>query len=260
MAADGMLSGHVALNYADLKAFNDSGELSPSVFFSKRLGRGQYIPLDTTVEAAVETAFLHSTSTTFQTVEHDTTWYVLKVVFSEGSIARMFMIKELNWSSNGQRLQLSASIKSEWLRKASRDSPHLEVIEVPLSQMSVDDWGDRVLSVQFRLRELRALATCQQCSEAGRRLWKSPSADGHKYYCAGCWHAHCRAAPNVCGSLHEVQQKRLAAGESRSKAGGPASDASAEEAQDPGAPSEADTGLDNRGVQTKGDQNDDCVF
>jgi len=249
MASDGMVSGHVALNYADLKAFSDSGELSPSVFFSKRLSRGEYIPLDISVEAAVETAFLHSTSTTFESVEHDTTWYILKVTFSERSIARLFVSQELNWSSDRQRLQLSTSIKSEWLRKASQGGPRLEVIEVPLSQMSIDDWGDRVLSIQWQLQKLPVAGTCQQCSEAERWLWKSPSADGHKYYCASCWHAHCRADQGMCESLHEVQQNRLMAAEPGAE-------------EDPGAPlgaEEAEAGLDSRGAQTKGDQND-CVF
>ncbi|CAK0907881.1 unnamed protein product [Prorocentrum cordatum] len=38
-------------------------------------------------------------------------------------------------SSDRQRLELSAPIKGEWLRKAREDSPHLEIIKVPLSQM-----------------------------------------------------------------------------------------------------------------------------
>ena len=199
MASESGLVGYVALSLADLQAFNDGGELRPDVFCAPGV-KGKYVPLDPTMESAIETAVTQWFSASFLVAECDTKWYLVKLSFSNVTIASMFQAKELSWGVNMIRLRLWTSVNAKWFWKKCPDSlPKAELIEVPLSQMSMEDWGDRVLHWKLQVR-----ASCQQCSQADRSVWK---ATGGGHYCAECWHAHGKR--KVCGSLHELEQMKL---------------------------------------------------
>ena len=198
MASESGLVGYVALSLADLQAFDHAGELRPGVFCAPGV-KGKYVPLDPTMESAIETAVTQWFSASFLVAECDTKWDLVKLSFSNVTIASMFQAKELSWGVNMIRLRLWTSVNAKWCLKKCPDSlPKAELIEVPLSQVSMEDWGDRVLHWKLQVR-----ASCQQCSQADRSVWK---ATGGGHYCAECWHAHGKR--KVCGSLHALYLTR----------------------------------------------------
>lgn len=189
MAHQAQLTGFVALSHEDAKKFEASGQLEPGFFPEFQ----HYVPLDRSAEYAMETAILRMSSLALDMPVRKTTWYVAKVTFAEGAIADMFQRGLLHWSANMYRLELWAPLEAAWLlRGEGAGGPSMELIEVPVMQVGMDDWGDRVLSAQFWLNKSACPATCEHCGEGPRFLWEAPAGhDGS--FCSACWHAYVSA-------------------------------------------------------------------
>ena len=213
MASESGLVGYVALSLADLQAFDHAGELRPGVFCAPGV-KGKYVPLDPTMESAIETAVTQWFSASFLVAECDTKWYLVKLSFSNVTIASMFQAKELSWGVNLIRLRLWTSVNAKWFWKKCPDSlPKAELIEVPLSQMSMEDWGDRVLHWKLQVR-----ASCQQCSQADRSVWKATGGPLLRRALARTWQAEGVRQPARAGA--DEAPEALAQGRRWARQGG----------------------------------------
>lgn len=201
------VTGYVALSLADLEAFEKSGTLRPDIFTCPGVW-GKYVPLDATVQEAVDNAILQNTAPCFDVATRDTKWYVLKVSFVGDVIARMFQSGQLHFSAGRHSMEFWSPVEAEWLSSKAPGGPLAELVEVSLPQMSFDDWADRVLSAAEGLQKWTWRATCEQCWESERFLWRAPwvRGGGGRSYCAECWHGHCGGAHWVCESLHEMRE------------------------------------------------------
>ncbi|CAK0899965.1 unnamed protein product [Prorocentrum cordatum] len=121
----------------------------------------------------------------------------------------MFQSGQLHFSAGRHKMELWSPVEAEWLSSEAPECPRAELTELSLSRMSFDDWGDRVLSAAEGLQKWTWRATCQQCRQEGRFVWRAPRGrrgGGSTYYCAECWHGHCGSAHWVCESLHEMKE------------------------------------------------------